>query len=240
MYPQLTSSGEPLYEGVLSQVVFLENYDSSFWHEEAKEYLIEKMAEEENIDKKDVNWLCFYVYSDISYEFEKETGLLKLFGEGAMPNYIIGDLEWLAEWHDSFNNKILNIEIEEGITSIGSFSFCRCQNIKNLNLPNSIKKIKQSAFSVCSSLESINIPESVEIIEDTVFEECESLKEIRLPKGLKIISSDSFANCENLEKIYMSRNTKITDCMTYDIEDIENAESCNEFYDCDAEIIYID
>ena len=226
MYPQLTSSGEPLYEGVLSQWVILENNDSSFWHEEAKEYLLDKMVEEEYIDKKDIDIIGFYVYSDICYEFDKDTGLLKLSGQGSMPNYIIGELEWLAEWYNSFENKILNIEIEDGITSIGSFAFYSCQNIKNLKLPNSIRKIGNNAFCNCYSLESIEIPESVEIIEDMAFETCKSLKEIKLPKGLKIISPEAFQYCESLEKIYMSRNTKIDE---YD-----------EFCDCDAEIIYID
>lgn len=237
MYPQLTSSGEPSYEGVLSQWVILENNDSSFWHEEAKEYLLDKMIEEEYMDKKDIDIIGFYVYSNICYEFDKDTGLLKLFGEGTMPNYIMGELEWLAEWYNSFENKILNIEIEDGITSIGSFAFYHCQNIKNLNLPNSIRKIGNNAFCGCYSLESIEIPDDIISIDFEAFSNCNKLKEVMLPKGLKQISCDAFAECENLEKIYMSRNTLIVGCIDFYNN---NVKTYDNFDDCNAEIIYID
>ena len=53
----------------------------------------------------------------------------------------------------NFNEVVLG----EGITSIGSWGFYNCSNIKKISIPNSLTYIDYEAFSGCGNIEQINI-----------------------------------------------------------------------------------
>ena len=78
---------------------------------------------------------------------------------------------------------ITDITIPEGVTSIGSFAFAWCREVKHIMLPNSLTSIGDSAFAGCSGLSSITIPENVTHIGAEAFQDCDGLEEITLPSS---------------------------------------------------------
>ncbi len=83
--------------------------------------------------------------------------------------------------------EITSVKIPDSVTSIGSYAFVNCTSLKSVDLPNNLTQISDLCFGNCSSLESINIPESVEFIKQEAFFGCTSLKEIEIPKNVEYI-----------------------------------------------------
>jgi len=97
--------------------------------------------------------------------------------------------------------KIISINIEEGIVTIGERCFLNCRSITSITLPNSLTSINDAAFANCSSLTSICIPNSVTTIGVGAFIHCNSLASITLPNSLKSINDAAFADCISLTSI---------------------------------------
>ena len=143
------------------------------------------------------------------------TGVLTISGTGR----IAGDRQWNA-----YETIVKTIVIQDGITSIGEWTFngfknltditipnsvatiekgafASCTSVTNITIPNSVVSIEQAAFSGCLSLSSIDIPDSVTNLEMQAFSECRNLTSATLPKGITTIERSVFANCENLVNV---------------------------------------
>ncbi|EKC51134.1 surface antigen BspA, partial [human gut metagenome] len=64
---------------------------------------------------------------------------------------------------------IKSVIIENGVTSIGNYSFSGCANLINITIPNSVTSIGSYAFSDCTSLTSVTIGNSVTSIGSSAF-----------------------------------------------------------------------
>ncbi|MBR4625854.1 MAG: leucine-rich repeat domain-containing protein, partial [Alphaproteobacteria bacterium] len=73
-----------------------------------------------------------------------------------------------------------NVEIPDGITSIGASVFSHCNFIRKISVPDSVTIIKEKAFLNCESLRYINIPDSVLSIGKSAFCGCKSLQQITI------------------------------------------------------------
>lgn len=51
-------------------------------------------------------------------------------------------------WY-SLRDKIKNITIEDGVTSIGSYAFRNCSNLTSITIPSTVKSIGDMAFAGC-------------------------------------------------------------------------------------------
>lgn len=140
-------------------------------------------------------------------------GTLTISGTGKMDNWIWysgpGDMEgdrplWSSWWGD----KIINVVIEDGVTSIGSYAFCECRNLKSVDIPNSVTDIEEAAFSLCGSLKDVKIPNSVTSIGDSTFSFCNSIKNIEIPASVTKIGEMTFYCCESVESIVVDKNNK--------------------------------
>ncbi len=116
-------------------------------------------------------------------------GTLTINGEGEMHNTSL--------WADRMD--IVNVIINNGITTIGEQAFLRCYRLRNVTMPESIICIEYAAFSECTVLQNITIPQSTEEIDTMAFYKCKSLKEIEINKNIKIIGGNAFAGCGELE-----------------------------------------
>lgn len=139
-------------------------------------------------------------------------GTLRISGTGATIDYTSPDYLYKIspEWFD-FKEEIYNLVVDEGITSIGDYSFYDCTNLKSVSFPDGLISIGNNAFSKCISLEEVEFPSTLEYLGGTssyntnkggVFYECLSLEKITLPEGLKLITMGTFNECVRLRTVY--------------------------------------
>ena len=98
-------------------------------------------------------------------------------------------------WCYSMNQKLEEVHVLPGVTSIPTCCFQGCKNLKTVQLPASLRTIDSSAFGACKSLVKIEIPEGVEEINSLAFVQCSSLREVYLPNSLKRIHVSAFSGC---------------------------------------------
>ena len=103
-------------------------------------------------------WLIYEGKNHVWYRLERnqEGGeTLTIGGTGAMPDYGSDETDkapWL-EWNESgnytYNNRIKNVVIEEGVTSIGDYAFCGCSGLTEILIPESMRSNIDGAFDGC-------------------------------------------------------------------------------------------
>ena len=108
------------------------------------------------------------IYTDqengVIYDFED--GKLTISGTGT----ITGDSvdKAIGRNRNALDYSVEEIIIENGITSIGAWTFYNCVNLTSVTIPSSVTSIGDSAFCNCGSLESVTIPSSVRTIGNKV------------------------------------------------------------------------
>ena len=104
-----------------------------------------------------------------------ENNVLTISGTGAMTNYSI---EAQIPWH-AFCDDIVEVRVEEGVTSLGRYAFYSCINLERISLPTTLITIYQSVFYDCAKLKEIDLSPCV---------------------NMKIITSHSFVNPSGLDR----------------------------------------
>ncbi|HZK55058.1 MAG TPA: leucine-rich repeat protein [Desulfosporosinus sp.] len=88
---------------------------------------------------------------------------------------------YTTELDDIYTDLALDaILIDEGITSIGYYTFSGQTKLKELHLPETLESISDGAFAGCSNLESITIPIQTTNTSPTAFVDCPNLKNITI------------------------------------------------------------
>ena len=128
---------------------------------------------------------------ECTWTYDASTKTLTVSGNGDMGSY--DDWEAPAPWHD-FRDNINKVVIENGVTSIGSYSFFYCEGITQITIPDSVISIGFEAFSGCTSLADITIPNSVLSIGEGAFQGCSNLRNIHIPNSVTSIGGDAFYN----------------------------------------------
>lgn len=128
--------------------------------------------------------------SDAFYSFDEETGTMTISGTGVISR----------TWEDTLQEKIGQLVIGEGITTLPYQFFQGSTALKMVQLSDTVRMIRACAFFGCENLSEINLPEGLEEIHYSAFQGCTSLKEINIPKSLKSGGSDCFAGC-GLERV---------------------------------------
>ena len=106
---------------------------------------------------------------DLSWAFY-EDGALVLEGSGDMYDYYY----YNAPWYD-YNEKIVEVILPDGLTSIGQYAFYECSELKTVTIPDSVTEIGHEAFYGCSSLEALTVPAATETFGNNAFSGCDSL-----------------------------------------------------------------
>lgn len=117
----------------------------------------------------------------------------------------------------AFNNKIEKVIITDSITSIGTYTFQCCENLKEIEISEKTTSIGICAFVKCESLSQIIIPDSVTKIDNEAFKGCKMLKDVKLSKSLNLIDSRIFSGCSSLEEIIIPNS--VTTISTLAFED---------------------
>ncbi|MBQ6882762.1 MAG: leucine-rich repeat domain-containing protein [Clostridia bacterium] len=106
--------------------------------------------------------------------------------------------------HDN-GYSLVNVYIENGITSIGDFAFERCITLNSVTFEEGshLTSIGDYAFELCSELTTITIPSGVTSIGEQAFYYCESLTSVIFEEDSQLISigNHAFYNCGSLTSI---------------------------------------
>ena len=99
------------------------------------------------------------------------------------------------------HTNLQSVVIPESVECIGAWAFRGCTSLKSVVIPGRVKSIGDQAFSICTGLQSVVIPEGVKSIGDSAFCECTSLKSVTIPGSVKEIENRVFLNCINLQLV---------------------------------------
>lgn len=127
----------------------------------------------------------------------------------------------LAPW---YNNKssIKRVIINEGITSVGEFSFYNCNQINEVILPEGLLNIEYAAFHSCNNLTKINFPSTLTSIGNSAFYR-NNIKNITIPSSVTTISHNAFMECYNLSSITIENGVKnISSCAFLNCAGLKN------------------
>ena len=159
-------------------------------------------------------------------------GVFTISGTGAMKDYSEGSSPpWLF-----YFDKIKSVQVENGVTSIGSYAFygidgyitlhkphyVGCKNLSTVSLPCTITQVGRWAFAGSSSLTavtspvwhdytdcpvtSITIPDGVSTIVVQAFFNFSKLESISIPDGVTEIGREAFFGCSNLTTISLPKS----------------------------------
>ena len=104
---------------------------------------------------------------NLSWTLDSE-GTLTISGNGKMADYNeYSGGPWAGD-------KVKNVSIENGATSIGAHAFYDCDSLTSITIPNSVTSIGDYAFSWCSSLESAYFRGNAPDIWLNTFSRCKS------------------------------------------------------------------
>ena len=84
-----------------------------------------------------------YCGANLTWTYETATRTLTISGSGDMENY--GYYDNITPWYN-FRNKILNLIINEGVSSIGECAFEGCSGVTSVTIPNIVTSIGDHAF----------------------------------------------------------------------------------------------
>ena len=99
---------------------------------------------------------------------------LTISGTGKMTTYTaLRQIPWYF-----MREKIYELEIGEGVTSIGASAFLGLTNIRSVTIPSTVKTLERSCFESCSGLTTVDVPSNVENIYSAAFKNCGSLRTI--------------------------------------------------------------
>ena len=87
--------------------------------------------------------------NDVYWRLNFKTKELTIYGNGAMSEFGLTSMPWYRYIDD-----IKKVVIEEGVTTIGKYSFYK-HIMESVEIPSTIIKISESAFSSCSELDTL-------------------------------------------------------------------------------------
>ena len=105
-----------------------------------------------NSTETEKSGFCGTEDSNVNWSLDEE-GILHITGEGTMASWESeADVPWAQ-----YRSQIKEIQIEDGVTSVGAYAFCNCSDVTETVLPDSIKNIGEFAFFSCGGLSTVTI-----------------------------------------------------------------------------------
>lgn len=113
-------------------------------------------------------------------------------------------------------DKLLSVEIPEGITLINGHAFSGCSSLHTVTIPESVTSIRGNAFSGCGRLSSISIPPNVTWLGTMVFSNCSSLTSVSIPEGVTTIDKSIFLDCSSLTTVSIPSSVRSVDASAFE------------------------
>ena len=140
----------------------------------------------------------------VKWHLDASTGILNIYGEGAMDNYASASK---TPWY-GYRQYINYIKVADGVTLIGNYAFAGCSTLDKVYLSVDLNGIGNYAFYNCVALRLFVIDGNVNYIGSYAFANCKSLVYFNIPNTVTHISSGLFDCCINL--VYVNLPDGIT------------------------------
>ncbi len=138
---------------------------------------------------------------NLTWEFNETAGELTISGEGDMLDF---PSLLRSEWH-TYSSKIKSVKIEEGVTSIGDYTFGGHTSLTSVTIPSTVERIGMNAFHYCTSLKNITIPSSVSEIDVSSFSYCNNL--IQVENGVSYVDKWVVACNSSVSSVALRQDT---------------------------------
>ena len=114
----------------------------------------------------------------------------------------VGDYIWKVGDYICYGaSSLVNVDIPEGITTIGNSSFAGCVSLKDIKFPRSLRSIGESSFAHCYSLERVDLVNTdIRQLGQQAFAFCTNLnmREMTVPDSLHNFGISVFGGCSKL------------------------------------------
>ncbi|EAX95988.1 hypothetical protein TVAG_052460 [Trichomonas vaginalis G3] len=138
-----------------------------------------------------------YLWDDTKAVYNKDKTIIYYCSSACGDSYTILDTVTTINQGCFIDSNLTNINIPQYVTSIGSYAFYGCKNLKHIVPPPKLTVLQSSIFRN-SGITSIEIPNMVTNIQANAFAGCYSLKTIVLPENVTSIGGSAFPNIQNL------------------------------------------
>lgn len=147
--------------------------------------------------------------------------VLTISGTGKMGDYGSGRS---VPWNDKID-KITEVKIKDGVTSIGYGAFYDCKSLSNVIIPDSITSIGPYAFDETPFLNNEgNWQDGMLFIDDYLIKSKDTIDGVcAIKPGTKVIAARAFSDCENLSKVILPNSVISIGAGAF--EDCENLSS---------------
>ncbi len=95
------------------------------------------------------------------------------------------------------------VQIPEGVHTIGDGAFKGMSWLLSVNLPVTLKKIGAMAFKGCRRIAKLSFPDGLQEIGEYAFHRCHDLEELVFPESMTKVESCAFLYCDGLKKVVM-------------------------------------
>lgn len=172
----------------------------------------------------------------VFYELNTETGVLRIYGVGAMDDY--SNFVTQPPWRKEYGSIITKVQIEYGVTTIGGGAFfgsmyvgdANYEKLNSVEIASTVTDIGRSAFCGCRNLTEITIPDGVKVIEAGAFDgagltdvhwgnsiqaignaafSATKFTDIKLPSQIQTIGNRAFSDCQNLKHVEIPDNCEV-------------------------------
>lgn len=130
---------------------------------------------------------------NVTWSLSEDGKTMTLSGTGATNSYLYESTDVPTQ-----NKTITSLVVEPGITSLGSYLFKSCYNIKTVSLPDTLTEIGSHVFESCSSISELTIPDSVTTIGDSAFAYIRGLDMLTVPASVTAVGPSAF----RIESLY--------------------------------------
>ncbi len=157
------------------------------------------------------------------FRFNPSTKTMTISGEGAMTDFAT---QAAVPWY-GYMNKIQNLVIEPGVTTIGSNAFLAAP-ITELTTPATITKIGEDAFSYCNTLKSITINGYFCEIDEMAFREIDAVLYSITLNGVKTVGESAFyeTDSKELNLVYVEKIDSSAFELNETVEEVTIPYSC--------------
>ena len=107
-----------------------------------------------------------------------------------------------------YYGKNAEVTIPDGVISISSYAFARCEGLRKVTIPQGVNRICLGAFYRCHHLQEIVIPDGVKTIGKWAFLDCYSVKRLVIPSSIKQIGERAFFKQMSLNSCVLAPNSE--------------------------------